>query len=125
MKQIVQTDQAPKAIGPYSQAQIFDNTLWCSGQLGIDPQTGELVSPAVEDQAKQALLNIKAILKAQNYELDQIVKTTIFLADIADFPAVNTVYASFFTEPYPARSTIQVAALPKGGKVEIEVIAVK
>jgi 2-iminobutanoate/2-iminopropanoate deaminase len=113
---------APKAIGPYSPAVKSGGALYCSGQLGLDPASGELAS-GVRAQAERAILNLKALLAAAGLGLADVVKTTIFLADMADFAAVNEVYASQFAAPYPARSTVQVAALPKGGLVEIEAIA--
>src|SRR5512142_3231575 len=115
---------APKAIGPYSPALSAGGTLYCSGQLGLDPETGELAR-GVRSQADRALRNLEALLAAAGLGLADVVKTTIFLADMADFAAVNEVYASRFSAPYPARSTVQVAALPKGGLVEIEAIALR
>jgi 2-iminobutanoate/2-iminopropanoate deaminase len=115
---------APKAIGAYSPAILAGDTLYCSGQLGIDPATGELAAGARE-QADRALVNLKAILASAGLDGRNVVKTTIFLANIADFAAVNEVYSAHFSAPYPARSTIQVAALPKNARVEIEAIAVK
>lgn len=121
-RNIIQTDQAPAAIGPYSQAIQAGNLIFASGQLGLDPQTGKL-QEGVEAQARQALLNIKAVLQAANSSIDRVVKTTIFLADMGDFAAVNAVYGEVFDQAPPARSTVQVAALPLGGLVEIEIIA--
>jgi endoribonuclease L-PSP, putative len=118
------SDEAPKAIGSYSPAVLAGETLYCSGQLGIDPATGELVS-GVRAQADQALKNLEALLAAAGMSSANVVKTTIFLANISDFAAVNEIYSTHFAVPYPARSTIQVGALPKGGLVEIEAIAVK
>jgi 2-iminobutanoate/2-iminopropanoate deaminase len=114
---------APKAIGPYSPAIAAGGTLYCSGQLGIDPTSGDLEA-GVKAQAERAISNLRALLAASGLTLGDVAKTTIFLADMADFAAVNEVYASHFASPYPARSTVQVAALPKGGLVEIEAIAV-
>jgi len=119
--QAVFTDKAPKAIGPYSQAMKVGNLLITSGQLGINPETGEFPLTVVE-QAKQSLANVKAIVEAAGASMSQVVKTTVFLKDMNDFAAVNEVYASFFTEPYPARSAIEVARLPKDALVEVEVI---
>jgi 2-iminobutanoate/2-iminopropanoate deaminase len=110
------------AIGPYSAAIESGDLLFCSGQLGMDPATGDLRSD-VAAQAEQALINLGALLKAGGSDYASVVKTTIFLADMADFAMVNEVYGRFFVAPYPARSTVQVAALPKGGRVEIEAIA--
>jgi 2-iminobutanoate/2-iminopropanoate deaminase len=113
---------APKPIGPYSPAVKAGNLVFCSGQTGTDPATGELAK-GVKAQAERALLNIEALLAAAGLSLADVVKTTIFLADIADFATVNEVYASRFAAPYPARSTFQAAALPKAALVEIEAIA--
>ncbi|MDR1871497.1 MAG: RidA family protein [Deltaproteobacteria bacterium] len=124
MKIPVATDKAPGAIGPYSQAIVAGQTIYVSGQLPLNPITGEIPDQAAE-QAKQSLTNIKAILAAAGATMDNVVRTGIFLTDLKDFQAVNEVYASFFIEPYPARSTVEVKALPRGVKVEIEAIAVK
>ena len=121
-RQAIATALAPAAIGPYSQAVAVDGLLFCSGQLGLDPATGELVE-GVEAQAERALRDLGAVLDAAGAAWADVVKTTIFLADIGDFAAVNAVYGRFMPDPPPARSTIQVAALPKGGLVEIEAIA--
>ena len=118
----ISTGGAAAAIGPYSQAIRSGDMLFCSGQLGIDPATGELVD-GVEAQAERALRNLQSVLDAAGLGFDDVVKTTIFLADIGDFAAVNAVYAKFMPDPPPARSTVQVAALPKAGRVEIEAIA--
>jgi len=119
----ISTAQAPAAIGPYSQAIRADGYLFCSGQLGLDPATGDLVAGDVGAQAEQALRNLGAVLEAAGLTFGDVVKTTIFLADMADFAAVNGVYGRFVTDPPPARSTVAVAALPKGGRVEIEATA--
>jgi 2-iminobutanoate/2-iminopropanoate deaminase len=119
----ISTAQAPAAIGPYSQAIRADGYLFCSGQLGLDPATGDFVAGDVEAQAEQALRNLGAVLQAAGLTFGDVVKTTIFLADIGDFAAVNGVYGRFVTDPPPARSTVAVAALPKGGRVEIEATA--
>lgn len=121
-RQAISTTGAPGAIGPYSQAIAAGDLLFCSGQLGLDPATGELAE-GVEAQAERAMRNLVAVLDAAGCTADDIVKTTIFLADIADFAAVNAVYGRFMPDPPPARSTVQVAALPKAGRVEIEAIA--
>lgn len=121
-RQVITTTHAPAAIGPYSQAIKTDFLIFASGQLGLNPETGKLVE-GVEAQARQALANIAALLQAAGSSMDQIVKTTIFLANLADFATVNAIYAQAFTGSPPARSTVQVAALPLGGLVEIEVIA--
>jgi len=124
-RKAIQTDKAPKAIGPYSQALLVGNTLYISGQLGIDPATGKIVEGGTVAQAKQALENIMAILMEVNMSMHNVAQVQVFLADIADFAAVNEVYKTFFAEPYPARAAIQAAALPAGGSVEISVTAVK
>jgi 2-iminobutanoate/2-iminopropanoate deaminase len=121
-RQAVSTAGAPSAIGPYSQAVASGEIVACSGQLGLDPTTGELVE-GVEAQAERALRNLEAVLDAAGCSMADVVKTTIFLADIADFAAVNAIYARYMPEPPPARSTFAVAALPKGGLVEIEALA--
>jgi len=121
-KKIITAENAPQAIGPYSVAVAGGCFLFVSGQLGIDPTTGDLKSD-VETQARQALTNLKTILEAADTDLNAVVKTTVFLQNIADFAAVNAVYAEFFPHNPPARSAVQVAALPKGGLVEIEAIA--
>jgi 2-iminobutanoate/2-iminopropanoate deaminase len=122
-KNSVSSGDAPKAIGPYSPAVMADGILYCSGQLGLDPVSGELAA-GVKAQAERAILNLEALLAAAGLGLGDVVKTSIFLADMADFAVVNEVYASRFAAPYPARSTVQVAALPKGGLVEIEAVAI-
>jgi 2-iminobutanoate/2-iminopropanoate deaminase len=120
--QAIQTNGAPAAIGPYSQAIRSGDLVFCSGQLGLDPATGELAD-GVEAQAERSLRNLLAVLDAAGLSIGDVVKTTIFLADISDFAKVNAVYATFIPDPPPARSTIGVGALPKGGLVEIEAIA--
>jgi len=121
----IHTDNAPAAIGPYSQAIQAGNTIYVSGQLPIDPATGAFAGSDIAAQTRQSLANIKSILNAAGADMSNVVKTTVLLADIAEFAAMNAVYAEFFTEPYPARAAYQVANLPKGAKVEIEAIAVK
>jgi 2-iminobutanoate/2-iminopropanoate deaminase len=121
-RQAISTGGAPGAIGPYSQAIRSGDMVFCSGQLGLDPASGELVD-GVEAQAERALRNLQSVLDAAGLGFDDVVKTTIFLVDIGDFAVVNAVYAPFVPDPPPARSTVQVAALPKGGLVEIEAIA--
>ncbi len=125
MKQVISTQNAPAAIGPYSQAIKVGNMLFCSGQLGIDPATGDFVPGGAKEQTVQIFKNIKAVLEAAGASLDKVVKTTVFLADMADFAAMNEVYAGNFTEPFPARSAVAVKTLPKNGLVEIEVIVVE
>ena len=122
MKKAVVTENAPKAIGPYSQA-ISDGTyLFCSGQIPLVPGTGKLVQGGIESQAIQVLTNLKAVIEAAGSSMAGVVKTTILLADMEDFKTVNSVYASFFEEPFPARATFQVARLPMDARVEIEAI---
>lgn len=123
MKQVVNTDQAPKAIGPYSQAIKANGFLFVSGQLPTDKDTGEIVQGGIEAQTRQSLENIKAILTATNTSFANVVKTTVFLKDMNDFAAMNGIYANYFTQECPARACIQVAKLPKDAMVEIEVIA--
>jgi 2-iminobutanoate/2-iminopropanoate deaminase len=118
----VSTPEAPSAIGPYSQAIAIDGFLFCSGQLGLDPGTGQLVE-GIENQTERSLLNLTAVLAAAGLSVADVVKTTVFLADMADFTVMNAVYGRFVADPAPARSTVQVAALPRGGRVEIEAIA--
>ena len=124
MKTIITSPNAPAALGPYSQAVEANGTLYLSGQLGIVPATGELAD-GVEAQAKQALENLGAVLTEAGLSFDNVVKTTVLLQDMADFAAVNAVYGSFFTKDFPARACFEVAALPKGGLVEIEAVAVR
>jgi len=124
-RQAVSTTGAPGAVGPYSQAIVTDGLVFCSGQVGLDPATGELVSGGVEAEAVRVIRNLEAVLDAAGCTLADVVKTTCFLADIADFQKFNAVYAGFWPDPPPARSTFQVAALPRGAQVEIEAIAVR
>jgi 2-iminobutanoate/2-iminopropanoate deaminase len=123
-RRAVSTSAAPPAAGPYSQGIATDDLVFCAGQLGADPTTGELAD-GVEAQAERALRNLEAVLDAAGCTFADVVKTTCFLADINDFAAFNAVYARFMSDPAPARSTFQVAALPKGGRVEIEAIAAR
>ena len=120
---MIHTEKAPKAIGPYSQAIRWGHLLFLSGQLGIDPASGNLVNGGFEAEARQVLANIQAILESQKSGMDKILKTTVFLTDMEDFALLNGIYGTFIPEPYPARTTIQVAALPKGARIEMEVIA--
>jgi 2-iminobutanoate/2-iminopropanoate deaminase len=122
-RRAVSTGGAPAAIGPYSQAIAADGFVFCSGQIGLDPTTGELVEGGIEAQAERALRNLAAVLDAAGAAMADVVKTTVFLADIGDFGAVNGVYARHMPDPPPARSTFAVGALPKGALVEIEAIA--
>ena len=123
MKQVIHTDKAPAAIGPYSQAIQIGQLLFTSGQVPIDPETGAIVEGGIQEQARPSLNNIKAILNAAGTNMGAVVKTTVFLQDMNDFAAMNEVYAQFFQEPYPARSAVQVGRLPKDALVEIEAIA--
>jgi 2-iminobutanoate/2-iminopropanoate deaminase len=121
-RQAISTTGAPAALGPYSQGIVTGDLVFCAGQLGLDPATGELAA-GIEAQAERSLRNLAAVLDAAGCSFADVVKTTIYLADIGDFAAVNTVYARFMTDPAPARSTFAVGALPKGAMVEIEAIA--
>lgn len=124
MKRIIKSPNAPAAVGPYSQAVEVGNTLYVSGQLPVDPKTGKMPE-GIEEQTRQSLENIRAILTEAGYAPGNVVKSTVLLTDIADFGAMNGVYAGFFAEPFPARVCYQVAALPMGARVEIETVAVK
>jgi 2-iminobutanoate/2-iminopropanoate deaminase len=121
----VSTADAPKAVGPYSQGIVADGFVFCAGQLGLDPATGQLVEGGVVAEAERSLGNLRAVLDAAGCTFADVVKTTIFLADISDFGAVNEIYATFMPDPPPARSTFAVGELPKGARIEIEAIAVK
>jgi 2-iminobutanoate/2-iminopropanoate deaminase len=123
MKRVIATPEAPAAVGPYSQAIATGDLLFCAGQIPLDPVTGDLVGPDVTAQTERVCQNIAAVLKANGFTFANVVKTTVFLTDLANFAAMNAVYAKYFTEPFPARSTIQVAGLPRGSQVEIEVTA--
>lgn len=123
MNKAIHTDNAPAAIGPYSQAVRWGNTVYVSGQLPIDPATNAFAGEDIAAQTRQSLTNIRNILAAEGLDMSHVVKTTVMLKDIADFAAMNEVYAEFFTAPYPARAAYQVAALPKDARVEIECIA--
>lgn len=124
-KRAVEAADAPKAIGPYSQAIVANGFVYTAGQVGTDPKTGNLVEGGIVEQTEQALKNIEAVLKAAGSRLDDVVKTTVFLADMNDFAKMNEVYGKRFGKPYPARSTVQVARLPRDARIEIEVVAVK
>jgi len=124
MKQVISTEKAPSAIGPYSQAIRIGNLVFCSGQIPIDPETGEFVSGGIKEQTEQVLKNLTAVLESAGATLQNVVKTTVFLADMNDFAAMNEVYARFFSDNKPARSTVQAARLPRDAKVEIECIAI-
>ena len=125
MRKIISTPKAPAAIGPYSQANIYGNMIFASGQLPIEPNTGAFPEGGIKEQTRQSILNAKAILEEAGCSLSNVVKTTVLLSDIADFAAMNEVYASFFSEPFPARSAFAVRDLPKGALIEIEMIAAK
>ncbi|WQT04040.1 RidA family protein [Helicobacter pylori] len=125
MKEVIHSTLAPKAIGPYSQAIATNDLVFVSGQLGIDASTGEFKGTDIYSQTTQSMENIKAILKEAGLGMDSVVKTTILLKSLDDFSVVNEIYGSYFTEPYPARATFQVAKLPKDALVEIEAIAIK
>jgi 2-iminobutanoate/2-iminopropanoate deaminase len=120
----VSTPNAPRAIGPYSQATSANGLLFTAGQVGFDPATGELVDGGISEQTERVLANIRAILEAERLDLSTVVKTTVYLVDMADFAAMNTVYAKVFGDHRPARSTVAVAALPRGARVEIDAVAV-
>ena len=124
MKEIVSTERAPRAIGPYSQAVRSGNFLFASGQIPIDPATGEFVAGGITEQTEQVMRNVSAILEAAGAGLQQVVKTTVFLADMDDFTAMNEVYGRYFGEDPPARATVQAARLPRDARVEIEAIAI-
>jgi 2-iminobutanoate/2-iminopropanoate deaminase len=123
VREIVSTDQAPKAIGPYSQAVRSGGFVFASGQIPIDPATGEFVAGGIAEQTEQVLKNIAAVLEAAGSDLGRVVKTSVFLADMTDFAAMNEVYGRFFSEQPPARSTVQAARLPRDARVEIDAIA--
>lgn len=125
MANVISTDKAPAAIGPYSQAMELNGMVYTSGMIPIDPATGELVSGSVEEQAEQAISNLEALLEASGSSIGNVVKTVVFISNMDDFGAINEVYAKHFCEPYPARSCVQVARLPKDVAIEIEAIAVK
>jgi len=123
MKKIISTSGAPAALGPYSQGVRVGSMVYCAGQIPLDPKTGEIVSGGIDVQTRRVMDNIAAVLTAEGLSFRQIVKTTIFLTDLGDFQKVNEIYGSYFDQQPPARSTVQVAALPKGARVEIEAIA--
>jgi len=123
-KEIIKTDRAPKALGPYSVANRFGNLVFTAGQLGLDPVSNDFAPGGIQGETRQALTNIQSVLEAAGSSLNQVVKTTVFMRDMGEFALMNAVYAEFFTQNFPARSTVQVAALPRGGAVEIEAVAV-
>jgi len=123
-KKVITSEKAPRAIGPYSIAIQVENLVYTAGQIGLDPAKGELVPGGVEAETRQVLTNLKNVLEAAGTSLDGVIKTTVFLKDMADFAKMNAIYAEFFTQNPPARSTVAVAGLPKGASVEIEVVAI-
>ncbi|MFO7152838.1 MAG: RidA family protein [Bacillota bacterium] len=123
MKQVIKTEKAPKAIGPYSQAIMIGDFLFASGQIAINPATGEIVEGGIEAQTKQVMENVKNILQAAGMDFSNVVKTTVFITNMNDFAKVNEIYATYFTENPPARSCVEVSKLPKGALIEVEVIA--
>ncbi len=123
MKRTVTTDRAPAAIGPYSQAVVAGGLVFCSGQIPLDPATGEMVPGGIEEHTRRVLENLGAVLQAAGSGLERVVKTTVFLADMGDFGAMNGVYAEFFGDDPPARAAVEAAALPRGARVEIEAVA--
>jgi 2-iminobutanoate/2-iminopropanoate deaminase len=125
MKTVISTAEAPTAVGPYSQAIAAGGLVFCSGQIPLDPSSGVLIEGDISNQTKRVLENLTAVLRAHGLTMEHVVKTTVFMTDLANFGEMNTVYAQFFPSDPPARSTIQVAALPKGANVEIEAIAFK
>jgi 2-iminobutanoate/2-iminopropanoate deaminase len=124
MRKAIATSEAPAAVGPYSQAVVAGNTLYCAGQIPLDPVSGEIVPGGVSEQTTRVLENVRGVLGANGMDFSHVVKATVFMTDLSHFADMNAVYATFFKAPFPARSTIQVSALPRGAQVEIEVIAV-
>lgn len=124
-RSVVRTDAAPGAIGPYSQAIVAGELVFCSGQIPLDPATGEIIKGTIEDETRRVMDNLSAVLEAAGTLLTRVVKTTIFLADMNDFAAVNAIYGEYFTQEPPARSTVQVARLPRDVRIEIEAIALR
>ena len=125
MKIVISTKKAPKAIGPYSQAILTENTLYCSGQIAINPETGELILSSISEETRQVMKNISEVLKAAKMDFSNVVKCSIFMKDMKKYSEINDVYASFFSENPPAREVVEVSVLPKNVNVEISVIAVK
>lgn len=123
MKKTLSTDKAPAAIGPYSQGVLAEGLYFFSGQIPLHPVTGELVGETIEEQTEQVFQNIAGLLDSQGLTFAQVIKTTVFIRNMADFPAVNAIYGRYFTQPFPARSCVEVSALPKGALIEVEVIA--
>lgn len=125
MKKEIKTDKAPKAIGPYSQAIMANGLIFASGQIAINPSTGELITGTIEEETRLVLNNLKSVLEAAGSSFDKVIKCTVFLQNMDDFSSMNAVYGEFFKPPYPARAAVQVARLPKDVKVEIEAIAIQ
>lgn len=125
MKKIISTTQAPQAIGPYSQAVEYNNLIFCSGQIALDPQSGEMVEGGIEEQAKRVMENLKAVIMEAGSGMDKVLKTTIYLTNLSNFKTVNEIYGSYLTENPPARATVEVKSLPKGAQVEIEMVCFK
>ena len=126
MKKIIQTEKAPAAIGPYSQAILVqDNLIYTAGQIPLDPQSGELLNSTIEEATSRVLDNLKAVLEAAGSSIDKVIKTTVFMTNLSEFAQMNEIYATYFGENPPARSAVQVAALPKGARIEIEAVALK
>jgi 2-iminobutanoate/2-iminopropanoate deaminase len=123
-KRAITTDAAPAAIGPYSQAVEIGGVIYLSGQIPLDPNRGRIVEGTIEDETRQVLKNLQSVLAAEGLTTDAIVRTTVYLTNLEDFPRVNQTYAEFFKEPYPARATVQVSALPRGARIEIDAVAV-
>jgi len=123
-KMTIKTEKAPQAIGPYSQGILTGNFVFTAGQISLDPETGEIVPGGIEAETRRVLQNLSSVLEAAGSSLDRVVKTTVFLRDMGDFARMNSVYAEFFTRSFPARSTVQVAALPKNAAIEIEAVAI-
>jgi 2-iminobutanoate/2-iminopropanoate deaminase len=121
----VETSRAPAAIGPYSQGILAGNALYLAGQIGMDPETGEMVVGGIEAETRQVMENLGAVLEAAGAGFEDVVQTQVFLADLADFATMNEIYGSYLSEPYPVRATVQVAALPRGARVEIQMVAVR
>ncbi len=123
--EVIKTEKAPQAIGPYSQAIVADPFIFTSGQIPIDPKTGEVVAGGIEEQTEQVLKNLKNVLEAAGSSMNKVVKTTVYIQDMNSFSKINEVYAKYFSEPYPARSCVEVSKLPKGVLIEIEAVAIK
>ncbi|HYC57334.1 MAG TPA: RidA family protein [Candidatus Binatia bacterium] len=125
MSKVIRAQGAPAAIGPYSQARMAGDTLYCSGQIGLDPESGEIVGGGFEAQARRVMGNLEAVLHEAGMGMSDVVKLTVYVTDLASFPSLNSIFAEILPEPYPARATVQVSALPKGALVEVDMIAVR